>query len=110
MVVAEGAGTCSKFTCPYHHWSYSLDGRLLRAPAMQRADGFDKSQNGPPSLPVDVWNGFVFTSLAAAPPPLAPGLAQVGQLLRNRSEVHRAELQSQMRRSYDVLGLKQKKN
>src|SRR3546814_20908228 len=50
---------------------------------MERAEGFDKSQNGRSSLPVEVWNGFVFTSFAAAPPPLAPGLAKVDQLLRN---------------------------
>ena len=41
MVLAQGAGTCTKFTCPYHHWSYGLDGRLLGTPAMERAvEGF----------------------------------------------------------------------
>src|SRR3546814_15780266 len=32
---------------------------------------------------MEVWNGFVFTSFAADPPPLAPGLAKVDELLRN---------------------------
>ena len=32
MQVADGDGNCTKFTCPYHHWSYGLDGRLLGAP------------------------------------------------------------------------------
>ena len=42
MQVAEGDGNCGTFKCPYHHWIYGLDGRLLGAPAMERTDGFDK--------------------------------------------------------------------
>src|SRR3546814_12258254 len=56
---------------------------LLGAPAMERSEGFDKGEHGLPSLPMEVWNGFVFTSFAADPPPLAPGLAKVDELLRN---------------------------
>src|SRR5262249_9106239 len=81
MVVAEGSGNCSKFTCPYHHWSYGLNGQLLGAPAMERAIGFDKSQHGLPSLPVEVWNGFIFTSFDARACALAPGLAELDELL-----------------------------
>src|SRR3546814_1577463 len=88
MVVAEGTGSCSKLTCPYHHWSYALDGRLLGAPAMERSEGFDKGEHGLPSLPMEVWNGFVFTSF--------------------RSEEHTSELQSLMRLSYAVFCLKKK--
>src|SRR6266508_3193937 len=62
MVVAEGSGNCSKFRCPYHHWTYDLDGRLLGAPAMERAIDFNKSEHSLPSLPVEIWQGFVFTS------------------------------------------------
>ena len=36
MQVADGEGNCTKFTCPYHLWSYDLTGRLLGAPAMER--------------------------------------------------------------------------
>jgi phenylpropionate dioxygenase-like ring-hydroxylating dioxygenase large terminal subunit len=77
MVVAEGAGNCAKFTCPYHHWSYSLEGRLLGAPAMERAVGFEKSEHPLPSLPVEVWQGFVFTSFDPSPQPLGPTLAEL---------------------------------
>jgi phenylpropionate dioxygenase-like ring-hydroxylating dioxygenase large terminal subunit len=77
MVVAEGGGNCSTFRCPYHHWTYGLDGRLLGAPAMERAIGFDKSAHGLPSLPVETWHGFVFTSFDPDPPPLAPGLTEL---------------------------------
>ena len=42
MQVADDAGNCTKFTCPYHQWSYDLTGRLLGAPAMERTEAFDK--------------------------------------------------------------------
>ncbi len=40
----------SKFTCPYHHWSYDLDGRLLGAPAMERTEDFNKTDFPLPKL------------------------------------------------------------
>lgn len=80
-VVAQGSGNCTKFTCPYHHWSYALDGRLLGAPSMERALDFDKADHSLPSLPVEEWHGFVFCSLAADPSPLAPQLAELEPLL-----------------------------
>jgi phenylpropionate dioxygenase-like ring-hydroxylating dioxygenase large terminal subunit len=84
MVVAEaGGGNCTKFTCPYHHWSYGLDGRLLGAPAMERAVDFDKGDYALPSLPVEIWQGFIFTSFDPAAAPLAPGLTELDPLLEH---------------------------
>jgi len=83
MIVVEGSGSCNKFTCPYHHWSYGLDGRLLGAPAMERSAGFDKADHGLPSLAVEIWNGFVFASMEPNPTPLAPTLKKVDELLAN---------------------------
>jgi phenylpropionate dioxygenase-like ring-hydroxylating dioxygenase large terminal subunit len=83
MVVAEGSGNCTKFTCPYHHWSYALDGRLLGAPAMERAAGFRKQDHGLPSLPVEMWQGFIFTTFDPDPEPLAPSLRELEEPLAN---------------------------
>jgi phenylpropionate dioxygenase-like ring-hydroxylating dioxygenase large terminal subunit len=83
MVVAEGRGHVTSFLCPYHHWTYGTDGRLLGCPEMDRAVGFDKADHPLPSLPVEVWNGFVFTSFDPAPRPLAPGLAKADAVLRD---------------------------
>jgi phenylpropionate dioxygenase-like ring-hydroxylating dioxygenase large terminal subunit len=77
MLVAEDKGSCTKFTCPYHHWTYGLDGRLLGAPAMERAVGFEKSEFPLPSLPVEIWQGFIFCNFDAHATPLHPALAEL---------------------------------
>lgn len=74
MPVAEGSGNRNSFQCPYHFWSYGLDGRLIGAPEMQRADGFDRSQCELPSLRLELWQGFIFVNFDAAAEPLAPRL------------------------------------
>jgi phenylpropionate dioxygenase-like ring-hydroxylating dioxygenase large terminal subunit len=83
MLVAEGSGNCRAFKCPYHHWTYGLDGRLLGAREMERTEGFDRADHGLPSLPVEHWHGFVFTSLQTdpPPPPLMPRLAKLEELV-----------------------------
>lgn len=74
MQVCEGKGNNTTFTCPYHRWSYGLDGRLLGAPAMERTEGFQKSEWGLPQLKVELWQGFVFVNLDPDAAPLAPTL------------------------------------
>jgi phenylpropionate dioxygenase-like ring-hydroxylating dioxygenase large terminal subunit len=83
MVVAEGDGNCSKFTCIYHHWVYGLDGRLLGAPAMEKAVGFEKSQYPLPSLKVEIWKGFIFANFDPDAAPLAPRLRKLEPLVEN---------------------------
>jgi phenylpropionate dioxygenase-like ring-hydroxylating dioxygenase large terminal subunit len=75
MQVVDGGGNCTKFTCPYHLWSYDLTGRLLGAPAMERTKDFDKKDFPLPPLAVELWQGFVFVHFDADPAPLAPTLA-----------------------------------
>jgi phenylpropionate dioxygenase-like ring-hydroxylating dioxygenase large terminal subunit len=81
MLVAEGAGNARGFVCPYHHWTYGLDGALINAPAMERTRGFDKACFGLPTFRVEVWLGFVFINLDPEAPPLAPRLAALADAL-----------------------------
>ena len=78
-LVPEGRGQRRAFQCPYHLWSYALDGRLVGAPDMQHSPGFERARCRLPALPVECWNGFVFTSLDPAVTPLAPRLAALAQ-------------------------------
>jgi phenylpropionate dioxygenase-like ring-hydroxylating dioxygenase large terminal subunit len=81
MLVAEGRGNARGFLCPYHHWVYGLDGRLVNAPAMERTCDFDKRQVRLPGFKVETWLGFVFINFDAAAPPLGPRLAKVAAAL-----------------------------
>ncbi len=83
MVVADDRGNCTKFTCPYHHWTYGLDGRLLGTPAMERAVDFDKADYPLPQLPVEIWHGFVFTNFDRDAAPLGPTIAKLEPFVAN---------------------------
>ena len=77
MLVAEGKGNARGFVCPYHHWVYGLDGRLVNAPAMERTCGFDKKSVRLPEFKVESWLGFLFINFDPDAKPLAPRLARV---------------------------------
>jgi phenylpropionate dioxygenase-like ring-hydroxylating dioxygenase large terminal subunit len=83
MVVADDFGNCTKFTCPYHLWTYGLDGRLLGTPAMERAEGFRKSDHPLPQLKVEEWQGFIFANFDLDAPPLAPTVTKVDDYAKN---------------------------
>jgi Rieske 2Fe-2S family protein len=73
--VLDGAGNCGKaMRCPYHGWTYGLDGRLLAIPEKTGFPGFDKDANGLWPLRIGVAAGFVFASLHPDPEPLAEHL------------------------------------
>jgi phenylpropionate dioxygenase-like ring-hydroxylating dioxygenase large terminal subunit len=55
--------------CPYHAWTYTLEGRLIGAPHMHEVAGFDKARYPLHSAALHEWEGFLFVSLAADPEP-----------------------------------------
>ncbi|HXF95526.1 MAG TPA: aromatic ring-hydroxylating dioxygenase subunit alpha [Gemmatimonadales bacterium] len=61
--------------CPYHAWTYRLDGRLIGAPHMNEVEGFDKNDYPLHQAAVAEWEGFLFVNLARDPEPLARILA-----------------------------------
>jgi len=52
--------------CPYHMWTYGLDGKLLNAPYTKEGDGFCKAEFSLYPVGVEVWDGFVFLNLTPA--------------------------------------------
>ena len=83
MLVAEGHGNARAFVCPYHHWTYGLDGKLVGAPAMERTCGFDHKAVALPPLALEIWNGFIFINLDRDAAPLGPRLKAVTDALAN---------------------------
>jgi phenylpropionate dioxygenase-like ring-hydroxylating dioxygenase large terminal subunit len=79
----ETSGHCTTFRCPYHWWTYDLDGRLVGAPAMDRTPGFERAGVCLPTLRTEIWNGFVFVSFDADAPALGPRLQALDAFLAN---------------------------
>ena len=57
-------------TCPYHRWTFGLDGKLMGAPQMQEAVGFNKSDWKLAEIRSAIWEGFIFVNLDDAAPAL----------------------------------------
>ncbi|HEY3198902.1 MAG TPA: aromatic ring-hydroxylating dioxygenase subunit alpha [Actinomycetes bacterium] len=55
--------------CPYHAWTYNLDGGLMGAPGFRDLQGFDPAEHGLVELPVRVWHGWVFVNATGTGPP-----------------------------------------
>ena len=52
--------------CPYHAWTYALDGRLLGAPHMDDVPSFNKANYSLHPVNVEIWEGYIFVNLAEA--------------------------------------------
>jgi Rieske 2Fe-2S family protein len=55
--------------CPYHAWTYALDGRLIGAPHMSEVQGFEKRDYPLHQVALETWEGFLFINLAVEPEP-----------------------------------------
>lgn len=64
-VCLEKSGHAARFVCPYHAWSYGLDGRLLAA--RQMPEGFDRQSSGLRRCQVEVVEGLIFVCLGDEP-------------------------------------------
>ncbi len=62
-VMTEPAGTCSLMRCPYHAWTYGMDGSLKGTPDFAGVAGFDRASNGLVPIRVETWEQFVFVNL-----------------------------------------------
>lgn len=88
-----------RIQCPYHAWTYGLDGALLAAPHMDGAPDFCRERISLGAAAADVWDGHVFVSLAPDPLPLR---AQIGGLAEKFRPWQMYELRRAYRVTYDV--------
>jgi phenylpropionate dioxygenase-like ring-hydroxylating dioxygenase large terminal subunit len=75
-IVCKGSGKRETLQCPYHAWTYGLDGRLLAAPRSEREGGLDESLGLVP-LGLETWGPFVFVNPDSEAPPLAEFLEDI---------------------------------
>ncbi len=65
QLVAEAEGKQGNFSCPYHRWSFALDGRLLSAPDFERF-GLTKEECTLPGIALEICGGLIFINFAPA--------------------------------------------
>lgn len=76
LLCAEDQGRIDgRIRCPYHAWSYELDGRLVVAPNMEKVAGFRMQDHPLGRVATAIWDGHVFINLAQQPIPFAQHLA-----------------------------------
>jgi Rieske 2Fe-2S family protein len=85
--------------CPYHAWTYALDGRLIGVPSAGDLEGFDKADFPLHGVATEVWEGFVFINLDPDAEPLA---ATLGPLADRLSRFGLPALRSLRTVHYDV--------
>lgn len=73
--------TGAAIQCPYHAWSYSLDGRLIGAPNIAREEELDRERLGLVPVHLSIWEGQIWLSLASDPEPIE---AQLEPILEQR--------------------------
>lgn len=79
-ILVEDRHSGPAIVCPYHSWSYALDGRLVRTPevgghGLHACASVDKDKLGLLPVRVAVWLDFVFVNLSGDAPPLADVVA-----------------------------------
>jgi choline monooxygenase len=65
--VADGGGTAKRFTCPFHAWTYNLDGSLFKVPVAEAFEGMGFERKGLIELPVAEGYGLIVGRLRPGP-------------------------------------------
>ncbi len=84
----HGRGKVRSIVCPYHAWTYNLDGSLRGAPAMTQNRGFCKDNYKLPHIRCEEWLGWVFVCLNPDSPPVGEQLAEVETLIAGYDMAH----------------------
>jgi Rieske 2Fe-2S family protein len=107
LCTADAGAFHGSIQCPYHAWTYGLDGRLLAAPQMDEVAGFDRAEYPLRRVACETWDGHVFINLSTlsavagsgAPEPLA---AQLGELPARFAPWRMHDLRLARRIEYDI--------
>jgi choline monooxygenase len=81
MRLVEGRGSCQRLVCPYHAWTYDLDGRLVGAPHMKRTPGFEARAHRLPAIRTEIWEGWIYVTLNQDAPPVGLMLEPLQRLV-----------------------------
>jgi choline monooxygenase len=82
IVMGEPCGYVQHLRCPYHGWTYSLEGDLRGVTEFEGVRHFERAQNGLVPVPVETWENFVFVNLDLDAAPLHDFLGALVALAR----------------------------
>ena len=74
-------GRLKRIVCPYHAWTYDLDGRLIGAGHMKNSRGFDKDGICLPEIRTEIWHGWIYVTLNSEAPPVSETLAPLEEVV-----------------------------
>ncbi len=96
---SPGCGHTRLFLCPYHSWTFELDGKLKACPEMQQAAGFVRDDHALRAFRSEIWNGFIFVNLGGSAPPLGERL---GAMNADFGQWNPAEMEIVIQRSWEL--------
>ena len=105
LCVEEKGMLTGRIQCPYHAWTYGLDGRLLAAPQMDEVDGFNKADYSLKAVACEEWDGHLFINLADSGSAMAKAIAlhdQLGTLPQRFAPYRMHDLRLARRIEYDL--------
>lgn len=73
----ESGNVGKTIQCPYHAWTFNLEGQLIGAPLMHEVDGFRRADYPLFSVALEIWEGFILVNFSRSPKPLAQEFASL---------------------------------
>lgn len=78
--VAIGSGECNRFICPYHAWTFDLEGNLRGIPNFEDYEDFNPADHNLTAVHVESWGPFIFVNMAAECEPFEAQLHELPAL------------------------------
>ncbi len=100
--IVQERGRRETLQCPYHAWTYGLDGSLRSAPRSEREESFDPGQLGLRPVLVDSWGPLVFVNTDLDAAPLADTLGKLPELIDPTKLVFRERAEFELAANWKV--------
>lgn len=95
----HGEGCTHEIVCPYHAWTYDLDGKLKKAPQIAGVKNFKREELSLKEIPLKVWGKFVLLDFSGKAKPLGADLEGFAKIL---NDLNTDQLQFAGRRVYEI--------
>ena len=101
--IFDGAGTCrGVIKCPYHGWTYQLDGSLMGIPQEENFSGIDRTKYGLHIVQLEVFNGLLFVRIKGEGPSVAQQFAHTGDFFEKYDVANYEEIAKPSTQIWDV--------